>query len=244
MSIYIKNLTKTYINAESTNVFKRLNLEIAKNEFLCIFGASGCGKTTLLNILSNLTDYDSGEIKFETSNPRIGYVFQQDRLLPWLTIEKNLSLVLQNNYSEKQKSKLIKGHLKSVKLNNYVNKYPNQLSGGERQRVSLARALLWKPEVLLLDEPFSHLDELTATKLRQEVKFLHSKSKMTTLYVTHNPLEAIFLADRIVILSKKNKGIVNTIEVPIHGDHKKLYEAFIYKPYTKKILKSLLSYLD
>lgn len=246
MSINIKDLTKTYKNAESTLVFRKLNLEISKNEFLCIFGISGSGKSTLLNILSNLTDYDSGEIKFKYDNPKIGYVFQQDRLLPWLTVGKNLSLVLNHsNYSQQQKYKLIKEHLELVKLNRHLNKYPGQLSGGERQRVSIARALIWQPQILLLDEPFSHLDEIAASKLRQEIKILHSKIAMTTVFVTHNPLEAIYLADRIVILSKKKKGVANTIKVPhTNGKDNKLYETFIYESKTQKILKSLIKHLN
>lgn len=217
MFIKINNLTKNFIseNKKNTQVFKNLSLNIKKNEFMCIFGHSGSGKTTLLNIISGLLEYEKGEIIISSLKPKIGYVFQEHRLFPWLTVSKNLLIVLSNtkNLSKKQKFNLVYKYLSLVGLKKRFNSYPDQLSGGEKQRVALARSLIIKPNILLMDEPFSHLDELTAENLRKDIINIHKKFPMTVIFVTHNPREAIFMANKIVILSKKALGVSKIIDL-------------------------------
>ena len=183
------NITKAY---GEKRVFENLELQFAENEITCILGASGVGKTTLLRILSGLTDY-TGEI--ENLPKKVGYVFQEPRLLPHLTVEQNL-LYVGGRYA------LIEELLQKTEMTSHKDKYPKQLSGGEKQRVAFARAFVCEPDLLLMDEPFSSLD--TALKIRQMQAFVHlwEEKKPTTVFVTHDIEEAWALGHRIVLLRK------------------------------------------
>lgn len=249
--VRINNIRKTYENVFT--IFKKFSLDINMHESLCIFGPSGCGKTTLLNIIAGLESLNEGRVQFYdkkneiVKNPTLGYVFQESRLFPWLTVSKNLELVMKKSQINKVVvNEQIKKNLKLVQLDGYDQRYPDELSGGERQRVALARALIINPDVLLLDEPFSHLDELTATKLRINMADISQRLKITTIFSTHNPLEAIFLADRIVILTKQKPTTIKkilTVKIP-KPRNKNLYGDFIYNPMTKRIFKDLLLYIN
>lgn len=242
--INLTNITKTFNKNE--RLFNKFSLCVKSNERVCLFGPSGCGKTTLLNLISGLVKPNSGGVSFssDTDNfltPKIGYVFQDPRLIPWWTIEKNISIVLKNT-DHKETRILVKHILKLVLLPNYGKKYPHQISGGEQQRVSIARALIINPDVLLLDEPFSHLDEITATLLRYDLLKVLERVKTTTIFTTHNPLEATYLANRIIVLSK-NKSIstIRRILKIKTNSWKKLdlYREFIFNNSMKKTVRKL-----
>jgi NitT/TauT family transport system ATP-binding protein len=200
---------------ENRTVLSNLSLKVNENEFLCILGKSGCGKTTLLNAISGLVGY-TGEIVCESFNePKLGYIFQSPRLVPWKTVYQNISLVLHSKSNAEQQ---IMESLNLVGLQEYANDFPNSLSGGMQARVGIARAIVTKPNILLCDEPFSHLDIVTSQLLRKRVIELVHKLKATTIFVTHDPFEAVSIADRIAILD----GSPATISEIIIGASKKL----------------------
>ncbi|OGM33338.1 hypothetical protein A3D01_00405 [Candidatus Woesebacteria bacterium RIFCSPHIGHO2_02_FULL_39_13] len=245
VGIRINSLSKSF--GKNLTIFRNLSLDVESNERVCLFGPSGCGKTTFLNLLAGLTQSDSGNISFTTNRhnlmrPRVGYVFQEPRLLPWLIVEKNVSVVL-NGVSSKKTPALVRRMLKLVRLPGYGKKYPTEISGGEQQRVAMARALIVNPDFLFLDEPFSHLDEFTAAQLRYDLLKMLEKVKTTTVLTTHNPLEAIYLADRIVVLSaKKPTFIKRIIKTRLTKQGKKdLYREFIFEAPVKRIMNRLLA---
>ncbi len=180
------------------DVLKNLKFSLTDREFICVFGPSGCGKTTLLNMVAGLErDYD-GTIDFSENAPRIGYVFQNPRLLPWLTVTENLVLVLDHLDNP---AKVATQMLDACGLKDAGHVYPERLSVGMARRVALARAFAIEPDVLLMDEPFVSLDEQNARKLRLLLMDIWRKRQSTVLFVTHSLREALTLADRIVFLS-------------------------------------------
>src|SRR5262245_6791862 len=167
-AVTISHLTKSFHSNDGGDLvaLKDVSFEVEHNEFVCILGPSGCGKSTILNILSGLETPTSGETRYfggeRSKQSSIGYIFQEPRLLPWRTVSDNLSFVLQNRpLRQEEKSNRIKEALEQVGLTNFANAYPYQLSGGMQSRVSIARALATDPDLLLMDEPFSSLDEIT-----------------------------------------------------------------------------------
>lgn len=237
MEIRISAISKHY--ARKTPILKDIYLDIHSQEFICLFGPSGCGKTTLLRLLAGLILPDSGSIDY-AHQPTIGFVFQDARLLPWLTTYKNIELMCRNNTL--QREKIISEAIVATKLVGLENRYPEELSGGQKQRVAIARALVVNPRILLMDEPFSHLDEQTATDLRVTIPYMLRPFHTTTIFASHNPLEAIFLTDRIVVFSThKPTTIKRIIEVNIPKPRNKhLYKEFIFLKQTKEIMRQLL----
>lgn len=201
----IKNLSKTYHSKNGeTKALMDINLDIKEGEFICIVGSSGCGKSTLLSILAGLEDKTDGCILWNKDNPVIGYMLQSDALFPWLNIFDNaiLGLKVQKKVTKDNILK-VKKLLKDYSLDEFTNKYPNELSGGMKQRVALIRTLAINPDILLLDEPFSALDYQTRLAVSDDVYKIIKQQNKTVIMITHDIAEAISLADRIIVLSKR-----------------------------------------
>jgi len=186
-----------------------VTLDIHKGEFISLLGPSGCGKSTLLRIIANLIENTQGTVSVEGMTPKearlkrkYGMVFQAPVLYDWRTIRKNVELPLEvMHVSKEERKKVAEEMLDLVNLHDFMNHYPNQLSGGMQQRVGIARAFAIKPEILLMDEPFSALDEFTKEKLHEDLLRIWRKTNKTIIFVTHNIQEAVYLSDRICVLS-------------------------------------------
>jgi ABC-type nitrate/sulfonate/bicarbonate transport system ATPase subunit len=202
--ISIQNLTVGYKNQ---SVLENLNLNICTGEFIAIVGKSGSGKTTLLNSIAGFVKYN-GRIEIPNS---IGFCFQNNSLFYWMTVKENIAFGL-DDYNEVEKNEIINEILLQIDMVNHKDKYPNELSGGQHQRVALGRALANKPQILLLDEPFSSLDIHTRDQMMVWVLKILSKMNITILMVTHYLDEALVLADKVVVL--KNKNILTEVIVP------------------------------
>jgi NitT/TauT family transport system ATP-binding protein len=201
-AIEVVSLRKSFPGHDgaSRQVLKDLNLEVGDGEFLCVLGASGCGKSTLLNVLAGLDKSYEGEVS--VSGSRVGYMFQEPRLLPWLTAEGNLDFALSNcRVPANRWNELKSRYLAMTGLSAFRDYYPNQISGGMAQRLALVRALCVEPGILLMDEPFSGLDEITAQRIRADLLSIWHETRKTIVFVTHNAYEACFLADRILVMS-------------------------------------------
>ena len=206
--LIINNLNKTFqIAGKPVDVLQDINLTVEPGEFISIIGPSGCGKSTLLRLVVGLERGFSGEIRLgedwiEGPGLNRGMVFQEARLYPWLTVEVNVVFGLGNKENKQDKRRIVQEHLELVGLAGFSKAYPHQLSGGMQQRVSIARALVNRPQVLLLDEPFGALDAMTRITMQQEIIRIWGAEKTTILLVTHDIDEAIFLGDRVVVMSK------------------------------------------
>jgi len=216
--IVARGVTKRYPLAKGAGklALGGVDVSVQDGEFVCLLGPSGCGKTTLLNILGGLEPDFGGSVRFTgadgLTDPTRGYMFQEPRLLPWLSVRDNLRFVL----PDRAASAAIEPWLGRVGLGGYADFYPAQLSVGMQQRVAVARALIIEPDVLFMDEPFSALDELTAMRVRGELLGLWHERRCTVVFVTHNPLEAVYLADRVLVMTPSPGRISREIRV---GDH-------------------------
>ena len=218
-AVTIRNLTKLFLTSsgERLNVLDDITFDVEKNEFICILGPSGCGKSTILNVLSGLEAPTSGKTvvhhEVGQTRPSVGYIFQEPRLLPWMTVRDNVRFVLKSlDLNESQITARTSEALSQVGLTDFADAYSFQLSGGMQARVSIARALATDPELLLMDEPFSSLDEITGRSMRKLFLELWEQRRKTILFVTHNMFEATFLADRIIVMSARPGRIHNIIE--------------------------------
>lgn len=207
-TLTIKNANKSFfINGKNVDVLKDINLVVKPGEFVSIIGPSGCGKSTLLRIIAGLEKKSSGTIQLgqeDIAGPGVnrGMVFQEARLYPWLTIENNVAFGLGNDHTESEKKHIVQEHLELVGLTTFAKAYPHQLSGGMQQRVSIARALVNRPQVLLLDEPFGALDAMTRIQMQQEIIRIWGTERTTIILVTHDIDEAVFLGDRVIVMPK------------------------------------------
>lgn len=218
-SIAIEHVTKKFeLESEKLEVLQDIHLDIQAGEFISIVGASGCGKSTLLRIMSGLDQATDGVVKIEgkvVEKPSvdIGVIFQESRLFPWLTVEGNIEFGIHEKMSKEDKKQLVREYISLVELNGFEKALPKQLSGGMQQRVSIARSLINKPDILLLDEPFGALDAFTRINMQNEILRIWEAEKKTMILVTHDIDEAIYLGDRVVILSNR-PGKIKTI-IPI-----------------------------
>jgi sulfonate transport system ATP-binding protein len=211
---------KTFATPQGTlTVLQDISLAIDPGEFVCIVGGSGCGKTTLLRILAGLeTDYE-GAVRLDgrtIDGPALnrGVVFQEHRLLPWLTVHDNVAFGLAR-LAPAERTRKVEHYLDLVGLKNFQYAYPHQLSGGMSQRVAIARALAGCPEVLLLDEPFASLDALTRIRMQEELLRVWQAERTTVVLVTHDIEEAVYLADRVLVMSSEPGTIKNILPVEL-----------------------------
>ncbi len=214
--VQIKNISKDFYSKNKiTTAIKDISLDVKDGEFVAIVGPSGCGKSTLLNILCNLDKPTSGQIILK-NNAKIGYMLQQDCLFPWLTIFDNCCIGLKiENKLTKENKEYVKNLLYTYGLKDFINSYPNSLSGGMRQRVALIRTLAIKPDILLLDEPFSALDYQSRLAVCDDVYRIIKKEKKTIIMITHDIAEAISMADRIVILTGRPAMVKKIMDVKL-----------------------------
>ena len=210
----VNNLSKNYQTIEGEiKAIDNISFALDKEEVLCIVGSSGCGKSTLLNILAGLDSSYSGQIKFN-NEAKIGYMLQEDALFPWLNILDNACLGLD---IEKKKTKenieFVKELLIKYGLGDFLEKYPHELSGGMRQRVALIRTLALKPDILMLDEPFSALDYVSRLSVSDDVLKIIKSEKKSVIMITHDLAEAISIADRVIVLSMRPAKIKSVYEI-------------------------------
>lgn len=219
--VKIRGLTKYFNNL---HVLDKISLDVKRGEFISIIGSSGCGKTTLLKIIGGLLRPTEGEVKINTCTPEtalkrkeIGFVFQNPVLFPWRNVIKNVELPLEIlNYKDSRE--LPQRLLKIVGLEEFENFYPKELSGGMQSRVAIARALAFEPSILLMDEPFGALDEITRDKMNLELLRILKEERTiisTTIFITHSISEAVFLSDRIIILSQRPAKVEKIISVDL-----------------------------
>lgn len=213
----IKNLKKNYnTKMGEVEAIKDLSFSVNDGEILCIIGSSGCGKSTLLNILANLEKKTDGEIIYGKENLKIGYMLQEHSLFPWLTILDNATLGLDiSKQKTKENVEYVKNLLIKYGLGDFIDKYPDQLSGGMKQRVALIRTLASKPDILMLDEPFSALDYVSRLAVSDDVYRIIKEEKKSVIMITHDIAEAISIADRIIVLSKRPTKIKKTYDIKL-----------------------------
>jgi ABC-type nitrate/sulfonate/bicarbonate transport system ATPase subunit len=221
-TLEIRGLSKAYrIDGKPLPVLERIDLGVLPGEFVSIVGASGCGKSSLLRLIVGLESEYDGQILLDgeqiagTSLER-GIVFQDHRLFPWKTVEQNVALALKNQRLDKrEKAALVAGHLALVGLTGFEQAYPHQLSGGMAQRAAIARALITRPKVLLLDEPFGALDALTRLHLQRELQRIWVQQRSTMIMVTHDVEEALFLSDRVIVMDPRPGRIRHEVRVDL-----------------------------
>jgi len=220
--VSFRQVAKTFpVDGHELQAIERFDLEIVDGEFIAIVGASGCGKSTLLRLLIGLDREFQGEIRIDGApidgiGGERGIVFQEHRLFPWLTAEQNVELGLVNEpLSAFGKASKVADYLQLVGLTGFERAYPHQLSGGMAQRVAIARGLVASPRILLLDEPFGALDALTRQQLQEELLRIRQRERITTVLVTHDVEEALFLADRVVVMAPRPGRIKRIVEVPL-----------------------------
>lgn len=234
--LVMSNVSKVYPTPKgSYTVLKDVHLKIDEGEFICVIGHSGCGKSTLLNMVSGFTQPSSGEVKLKGQpitepGPDRMVVFQNYSLLPWVSAYENVYLAVDSvnpNRSEAEKKAIVKEHLALVGLADAAEKKPPQLSGGMKQRVAIARALATRPSVLILDEPFGALDAITKEELQEELLKIWNEYRCTVLMITHDIDEALFLADRLIMMTNgpaANIGEIMTIPFPRPRDRDRMME--------------------
>lgn len=229
MKLVIDNVSKSFVSRTGHNlaVLQDINLTVNEEEFVALVGPSGCGKSTLLNITAGLLAPTSGSASFthlpQGHVPRTGIVFQETGLFPWRSVYDNIAFGLEAMGVPKQEQKdRISHYINLVGLTGFEKALPHHLSGGMRQRVGIARALVINPDLLLMDEPFSALDAQTRTIMQEELVTLWDKTRLSTLYVTHNIQEAVMLADRVVLLSRRPGKISRILNIGIPRSEREL----------------------
>ena len=220
--IELRQVSKTFANEETGHVVQALqnvDLRVGQNELVCVLGPSGCGKSTLLNLVAGFESPTAGHVLFEgrpveAAGPDRGVVFQDPTLFPWLTVEQNVDFGLRNlGLGATERQRITSRFVSLVGLADFARSRPHQLSGGMKQRVQLARVLALDPRALLMDEPFGALDAQTRDRLQDQLLEIWERYRKTILFVTHNVEEAVYLADRVMVLAPAPDGI--TADVPI-----------------------------
>jgi len=209
--LQIRDLNQSFPREDGSElaVLEHLSFDVRDKEFVCILGSSGCGKTTLLRLIAGLDTSRSGSIildgeEMKGPSPKVGFVFQEYSLFPWRTVIDNIAFGLEmNGMGKEERYRIAERYLDLVNLTPFRDSYPSELSGGMRQRVAVARALALDPVLLLMDEPFGALDAQTRNMLQQELLTIWEKTKKTVIFITHSVDEAVFLSDRIIVLTPR-----------------------------------------
>jgi NitT/TauT family transport system ATP-binding protein len=243
------NLTKTFTTEKSRIlVLDNVSCSVGNEEFVCLVGPSGCGKSTLLRMVAGLEKADSGEILFQghpvtQPTPKISMIFQLFGLLPWKTALENVEVPLEVlGVKKEERAATAKEYLKMVELEGFENTYPHDLSGGMKQRVGIARALALKPELLLMDEPFSSLDELTAKTIRELALSIWRTLGMppkSILMVSHNVEEAVYMADRVIVMTPRPGKIVGDVKIEVPRPRSQYVRDPIYFKFVDKVVELL-----
>jgi len=232
--VELENVSKFFDTGKRLHALHEVSFDVGHGEFVSIVGPSGCGKSTLLKIIAGLDNPSSGQVKFRGGpirgpHEKISMVFQGFGLFPWRTVLENVEYGLEMGKVPKQeRRKLANEYVGMVGLGGYEHMYPKQLSGGMRQRVGIARALAVEPEVVLMDEAFSAIDEVTAEVLREEVAEIHKQTGKTFLLVTHNLSEAIELADKVVVLSSRPAKVKKILPISLTRPRDRTHSLFVH----------------
>lgn len=221
MSVEFRNIHKSFdeINGKPKYILEDINLKIATGEFICVLGKSGCGKSTMLNMLAGYLKPDKGRITVNDEDvqgpsAQRGVVFQQHALFPWYTVKENIEFGLKlKKHKKSEVEKIAKQYIDMIGLQGYENAYPSELSGGMAQRVGIARALVNNPQVLLMDEPLGALDAMTRDTMRKELIRIWQISQKTIFFITHSVPEAVYLADRVILLKQGHIAMDERIEL-------------------------------
>lgn len=249
--IQIADVTHDYPGSHPVRAIENVSLDVARSEVVGIVGRSGCGKTTLLKIIAGLLTPTKGQITVEglsaneaRARRRFGMVFQNPVLFSWRTVRKNILLPFElraarHNGDSGEAEKLAQEASEMVGLGVFWNAYPSQLSGGMQARVAIARALSCRPEVLLMDEPFGSLDEITRTKLNEDLLMLHKQTQLTMLCVTHSLREAAFLSHRVVVLTARPGRVQAVLTVPDVADRLSWRETGEFSAFCRELRKAL-----
>lgn len=234
MYIDIKNASKTFTQkGKQFTALDNVSLSIEKGEFICLLGPSGCGKSTLLNAIAGFAPVTEGSITIEgkeVTEPSVKNVtiFQNYGLLPWRNVQKNVELGLEpKKLPKKERGEIAEKYIDLVGLSDFKKSHPSQLSGGMQQRVSIARALAVEPDILFMDEPFGALDAITRMKLQDDILKISKQEKSTIIFVTHDIEEAVFLADRIVVMTPNPGKIKSVVTVPLKGHRERTATDFL-----------------
>ncbi len=248
MLLSLDHVSKTFgAPSEPLHALQDISFQVRRGEFVCVVGPSGSGKSTLLRLIAGLLRPSNGVITLDDEpitrpNPRIGIVFQSSNLMPWRTVLDNIALPLElRGESRAQRHAVAREYIALVALDGFEKHYPHQLSGGMRQRAAIARTLVQNPELLLLDEPFGALDALTREYLNQELLRIYQTKKMTVVMVTHAINEAVWLADRVLVLSQR-PGVLKA-DIPISLPRPRT-EALLTDPDYLALVQRVRSFID
>ena len=240
----IEHVGRTYYDTDGNTVeaLKDVSLSVRRGEFISLIGSSGCGKTTLLRLIAGLDEPESGHLRLngteiKGTDPHRGYVFQQGSLFPWLTIHQNIASGLKARHVYREQKDEVAKYIDLIGLNGFEKVFPHQISGGMAQRVAIARALINKPDALLLDEPMGALDSFTRADIQDKLLELWRLYQTTMILVTHDVDEAIYLSDRIVIMTPRPGKISEILEVKLPHPRDRGGEEFL--AIRKKILEKL-----
>lgn len=218
MKVEIKNLNKSF---QGKKIFENFSMILNSSQINCIIGVSGGGKSTLLNMIAGLLKKDSGTIE-GVNEEEISYIFQEDRLLSWLTIRENMELFIYNYYDKEEAEELMKKIFKLLNIEETFKEYPENLSGGMRQRVNIARALIKPSKLILMDEPFKSLDYKTKYLIIKELKEVFQKEKRMVIFVTHDVEEAIFMDGKIYVLGGRPFEVKGIFEEDLVKDKEEI----------------------
>ena len=221
--IQVENVSKTFRTSDEDKVsaLENISLDVRHGEFVTVVGPSGCGKSTLIKLIAGLMSLSAGRITCQDEevrglNTKVGYVPQESKLFPWLTVEDNVAFGLDSkSYSKQERDQRVEHFIRLAGLSGFEKRYPSQLSGGMAKRASIVRALAYDPTVILMDEPFGPLDAQTRMILQDELLKIWEQKRQTIIFVTHDLVEAVALADRVVVMTHRPGTIRDVITVPM-----------------------------